>query len=377
MATNSEVAATAARTAVDEIGLDGAFVRTAAEWKNWVKKGSPQFPPEKDRYHLYVAGACPWAHRTMITRAIKGLEDVISCTVVMPIWQRTKPDDPTDEHSGWMFSNPGGTPIRNSIGLGGPFPSSYPRNEPDPHFGAKSVRELYECVGQIGGKFTVPILFDKKLKTIVSNESSEIIQMLDSEFNDLAGSPEIDLQPDYLKSVMEEVDEWIYTTINNGVYRCGFAKSQEAYDEAIDELTASFDRLEEILSSRRYIAGDRFTLSDIRLFVTLLRFDEVYTVYFKCNTRSVSNSPTLLNYCREIYQMKGVAETVYMDQIKEHYYCSHPDLNRWSIVARGPNFIKLLEEPHNRSVFDYTKGCLTKRARHPDTVSDRDPGSDL
>jgi putative glutathione S-transferase len=131
------------------------------------------------------------------------------------------------------------------------------------------------------------------------------------------------------------------------------------------------------LSSRRYIAGDRFTLSDIRLFVTLLRFDEVYTVYFKCNTRSVSNSPTLLNYCREIYQMKGVAETVYMDQIKEHYYCSHPDLNRWSIVARGPNFIKLLEEPHNRSVFDYTKGCLTKRARHPDTVSDRDPGSDL
>jgi putative glutathione S-transferase len=155
----------------------------------------------------------------MITRAIKGLEDVISCTVVMPIWQRTKPDDPTDEHSGWRCSNPGGTPIRNSIGLGGPFPSSYPRNDPDPHFGAKSVRELYECVGQIGGKFTVPILFDKKLKTIVSNESSEIIQMLDSEFNHLAGSPEIDLQPDDLKSVMEEVDEWIYTTINNGVYR--------------------------------------------------------------------------------------------------------------------------------------------------------------
>ena len=170
-------------------------------------------------FNIHLIGACPWAHRTMITRAIKGLEDVISFTVVMPIWQRTKPDDPTDAHCGWMFSNPGGTPIRNAIGLGGPFPSSDPRNEPDPHFGARSVRELYKSVGQIGGTFTVPILFDKKLKTIVSNESSEIIQMLDSEFNDLAGSPEIDLQPDSLKSVMEEVDEWVYSTINNGVYR--------------------------------------------------------------------------------------------------------------------------------------------------------------
>ena len=131
------------------------------------------------------------------------------------------------------------------------------------------------------------------------------------------------------------------------------------------------------MSSRRYIAGDRFTLSDIRLFVTLLRFDEVYTVYFKCNTQSVSNSLTLLNYCREIYQMKGVAETVYMDQIKEHYYCSHPDLNKLSIVPRGPNFIKLLEEPHNHGVFDYTIGCLPKRARYLGTVSVNNPGSDL
>jgi putative glutathione S-transferase len=311
----------------------------------------------------------------------------------MPKWERTRPDDPSDDYCGWMFSDPGGGPIRNSIGLGGPFPSSRPGNEPDPHFGARSVRELYERVGQIGGKFTVPTLFDKKSRTIVSNESSEIIQMLNSEFNDLAGSPEIDLQPDHLKSAMEEVDGWVYSTVNNGVYRsvdcvscgkccifapphcnsadftpppfacpdrCGFAKSQEAYDEAIEELIASFDRLEETLSSRRYIAGDSFTLSDIRLFVTLIRFDEVYTVYFKCNTRSVSNSPTLLNYCRDIYQMRGVAETVDMEQIKEHYYCSHPNLNKWSIIPRGPDFIKLLAEPHNRDVFDYTKGCSPK-----------------
>ncbi|KAL3807341.1 hypothetical protein ACHAXA_011165 [Cyclostephanos tholiformis] len=278
----------------------------------------------------------------MLTRAIKGLEDVISYTVVMPIWQRTRPDDPNDEHAGWYFADPHGSPVRNAIGLGGPFPSSYPGNDPDPHLGARNVRELYEHAGQIGGKFTVPILFDKESRTIVSNESSEIIQMLNSEFNDFAGCPEIDLQPEDLKSTMDEVDKWIYPTVNNGVYRCGFAKSQEAYDVAIRELTASFDRLEEILSSRPYIAGDRLTLSDIRLFVTLLRFDEVYVVYFKCNTRSVSNSPTLLNYCRNIYRMKGVAETVNMDQIKLHYYCSHPDLNKWSIVPRGPDFIRLL-----------------------------------
>jgi glutathionyl-hydroquinone reductase len=143
--------------------------------------------------------------------------------------------------------------------------------------------------------------------------------------------------------------------------RCGFAKSQKAYDKAIDELTSSFDRLEEILSTRRFIAGDRFTLSDIRLFVTLLRFDEVYVVYFKCNTRSVANSPTLLNYCREIYQMAGVASTVNMPQIKEHYYCSHPDLNKWSIIPRGPDFIKMLQEPHNRDELRRAEPDLKRR----------------
>lgn len=143
--------------------------------------------------------------------------------------------------------------------------------------------------------------------------------------------------------------------------RCGFAKSQKAYDKAIDELTSSFDRLDEILSTRRFIAGDRFTLSDIRLFVTLLRFDEVYVVYFKCNTRSVANSPTLLNYCREIYQMTGVASTANMPQIKEHYYCSHPDLNKWSIIPRGPDFIKMLQEPHNHDELRRAEPDLKRR----------------
>ncbi|KAL9179488.1 hypothetical protein ACHAXT_008778 [Thalassiosira profunda] len=273
----------------------------------------------------------------------------------MPVWQRTRPEDPDDTHCGWVFADEDGEPFKNSIGLGGPFPSSYPENEPDPHLGAKSVRDIYERVGDTAGKYTVPILYDKKLKTIVSNESSEIIRMLNSEFNDHAKFPELDLEPEDLKDEMAEVDKWIYPTINNGVYRCGFAKSQSAYNRAIDELTASFDRLEEVLSTRRFIAGDQLTLSDIRLFVTLLRFDEVYVVYFKTNTRSVATSPTLLNYCREIYNLPGVAGTVNMRQIKEHYYCSHPDLNKWSIVPRGPDFEKMLQEPHNRDKLDFIK----------------------
>ena len=173
--------------------------------------------------------------------------------------------------------------------------------------------------------------------------------MMNSEFNEWSKFPELDLNPEEMKSAMAEVDEWIYPGINNGVYRCGFATSQEAYDGAIGELTIAFDRLNEILSKQRYIAGDPFSFSDIRLVVTLLRFDEVYVVYFKTNTRTVTGTPPLLNYCREIYQMPGVKETVSMHQIKEHYYCSHPDLNRWSIFPKDNDFEKLLREPHNRN----------------------------
>ncbi|KAL7527360.1 hypothetical protein ACHAWF_002149 [Thalassiosira exigua] len=355
-----------ARTALDEMGDDGSFKRRDSAWRNWVRsEEGAKFQPEEKRYHLYVAYACPWAHRALITRALKGLEDVISVTVVMPVWQRTRIEDPDDRHCGWMFADKGGEPIQNTAGLGGPFPTAYPENEPDAHLGAKSVRDIYEKVGDTEGKYTVPILYDKKLKTIVSNESSEIIRMMNSEFNIFAAHPELDLEPEDLKPEMEKVDKWIYPNINNGVYRCGFCQTQIAYDRAIDDLTASFDRLEEILSIRRFIAGNRFTLSDIRLFVTLLRFDEVYAIYFKCNARSVANSPALLNYCREVYNMPGVKETVNMRQIKEHYYCSHPDYNRWSIVPRGPDFEKLLQEPHNR---DRLK---KRRASDTNIVSDQ------
>jgi putative glutathione S-transferase len=177
---------------------------------------------------------------------------------------------------------------------------------------------------------------------------SEIIRMLNTEFNAFARYPDIDTYPEDMRDVIDKVNEWVYPTINNGVYRCGFAKTQPAYDAAITELTESFDRIDQILQKTRFIAGDRFTEADIRLFVTLVRFDEVYAVYFKTNTRSCINTPSILNYLREVYQMPGVKDTVNMEQIKAHYYCSHPVLNHYSIIPRGSNIVGLLEEPHNR-----------------------------
>jgi putative glutathione S-transferase len=320
-----------------------------------------EFPTQTGRYHLYVAYACPWAHRTLMTRALKGLEEAISVTVVHPIWQHTKPN--LDQHAGWMFGQPSSsdnnkddtttTPStwKNLEGRGGPFPAAYPNNEPDPLMQAKSIREIYEAVGDTEGKYTVPILFDKHKKTIVSNESSEIIRMLNKEFNDMAKNPDLDLYPDHSREAIDEVNAWVYPTINNGVYRCGFATTQAAYDVAIEQLTESFDRIEKILQSQRYIAGNVLTEADIRLFVTLVRFDEVYTVYFKTNTRSVANSHNMLNYCREIYQIPGVKETVNMEQIKAHYYASHPILNHYSIIPKGNDFLHLLEQPHDRVRF--------------------------
>jgi putative glutathione S-transferase len=344
------------RTALDELGGDGSFVRKEAAWRNWISnEPGSKFLPEKDRYHLFVAYACPWASRALLTRAVKGLEDTISVTVVMPVWKKTKPDDPEDKHSGWVFADPNGEPYRNTIGLGGPFPASYPENEAEPFYNSKTVRDLYDRAGDTDGKYTVPVLWDKKLNTIVSNESADIIKMLNSEFNEFAKYSDLDLNPTDLQKSMEEVDGWIYPNINNGVYRCGFAQTQEAYDKAIVDLTTAFDKLESILSKQRYIAGDRFTLSDVRLFVTLVRFDEVYVVYFKTNTRTIRNSPALLNYVREIYQMPGVKETVNMDQIKIHYFCSHPNLNKYSIIPKGSNFMELLEEPHDRDNLPLTK----------------------
>ena len=316
------------RTSLAETNKNGEFKRVDSGWRNWINKDESVFQPEPDRYHLYVAHACPWAHRTMIMRALKGLEDIISVTVVHPTWRKTKPNDPDDTHIGWVFGDPTGEAFSNSIGLGGPFPPCCPGNEPDPLFNSFSIRDLYEQAKDNFGKYTVPLLWDKKLKTIVSNESSEIIRMFNSEFNDFARNPHLDFYPISLREDIDAVNEWVYHTINNGVYKCGFATTQVAYDGAILPLTESLDRVEDILSRQQYIAGNVLTEADIRLFVTLLRYDEVYIVYFKCNTRTIREYTHTLNYLREIYQMEGVANTCDMDQIKMHYFTSHPNLNR-------------------------------------------------
>jgi len=305
-----------------------------------------RFPPAKGRYHLYVAYACPWAHRTLMVRALKGLEDTISFTAVHPTWRRTST---TDEHCGWVFGDPNGEPFVNTMGHGGPFPAAYPGNEPDPFGGATTIRQVYERADDKDGKYTVPILWDTQENTIVSNESSEIIRMLTSEFDEFAKVPELDLYPEELRKDIDAINDVVYPNINNGVYRCGFARSQEAYDQAIDDLTAAFDKIDGILQKQRYLTGDRLTEADVRLFVTLLRFDEVYIVYFKTNTRSVEHTPALLNYCRDIYQLPGVKETVNMEQIKAHYFTSHPRLNDMSIIPKGRDFVALLEQPHNRN----------------------------
>jgi len=338
------------RTALDEVNSAGEFKRVDAAWRNWISsEEGAQFPPEKDRYHLFVSFACPWAHRTLIVRALKGLEDVISVTVVHPTWKATKPEE-GHGHTGWVFGNPKGDAFTNTDGRGGPFPASLPDTEPDPIYNSFSIRELYERAGDSNGKYSVPILWDKKLNTIVSNESSEIIRMFNYEFNDFAKNPELDLYPEKDRELVDAANRWIYPTINNGVYRCGFATTQQAYDKAIDELTESFDRIECILQQQKFIAGDKLTEADIRLFVTLVRFDPVYIVYFKCNTRSVAGTPAILDYCRRIYQMPGVAETVSMQHIKQHYFTSHPNLNHFSIIPKGNDFETLLREPHSESV---------------------------
>jgi len=285
-----------------------------------------------------------------MARNLKGLQDVISVTVVHPVWQKTRPD--SDKHAGWFFGDAATDPKRstwtNHEDNGGPFSSHFPDTEPDPYVEAKSIREVYESVKDTVGKYTVPILFDTQTKEIVSNESSEIIRMMNTEFNAFAKEPELDFYPEAMREAIDEVNEWVYPGLNNGVYRCGFALTQSAYDQALEELTAVFDRVDGILQKQRYIAGGKFTEADIRLFVTLARFDEVYIVYFKTNTRSITHTPSILNYCREIYQMPGVKETVNMEHIKTHYFCSHPILNHYSIIPKGNNFLGLLEEPHNR-----------------------------
>uniref|UniRef100_A0A804UHL8 GST C-terminal domain-containing protein n=1 Tax=Zea mays TaxID=4577 RepID=A0A804UHL8_MAIZE len=326
-----------ARSALDEVTDTGAFDRSPSTFRSSVSRDG-RFPAVAGRYHLYVSYACPWASRCLAFLKLKGLDHAIGVTAVKPIFERTKE---SDEHLGWVFPAAA---------------DEEPGAEPDPLNGARSVRELYEIASSnYAGKPTVPcsiafqVLWDKQLKTVVNNESSEIIRMLNAEFNGIARNPGLDLYPAHLRASIDEANELVYDAINNGVYKCGFAKKQGPYDEAVTRLYEALDRCEEILGKRRYICGDQLTEADIRLFVTLIRFDEVYAVHFKCNKKLLREYPNLFNYTKDIYQIPGISSTVNMEHIRKHYYGSHPSINPYGIIPAGPNID--YNAPHDRERF--------------------------
>ena len=286
----------------------GKYTRKESTFRHRITQdGSSGFKAEPERYHLYLAYACPWASRTLMFRSLKGLDDVISVSFVEPLML----------DNGWTFSD------------------------------GKCLYELYQLADtNYTGKVTVPVLWDKKQNTIVNNESSEIIRMLNSEFEDFAKNHD-DYYPAELKDKIDEINEFVYTSINNGVYKCGFAQSQEAYEKAFDSLFTALDKTESILSKQRYLTGDKITEADWRLFTTLIRFDVVYYVHFKCNLKHIYEYPNIWNYVLELYQWPGIRETVNFEHIKKHYYGSHLMINPMGIVPKGPviNF----DAPHDRA----------------------------
>ena len=293
----------------------GKFVRSTAGFRNWITadgsagpSGEGGFAAESGRYHLYVSYACPWAHRTLIFRALKGLSDHISVSVVHP-------DMLSD---GWSLN------------------ADYPGATGDTLYGLPFVRDIYtKADPQVSGRVTVPILWDKTRETIVSNESSEIIRMFNSAFDQSTGNAD-DFWPEELRDAIAPVNERIYDTLNNGVYKSGFATTQASYDAAVHPLFDTLDWLEDRLSENRYLMGDQVTEADWRLFPTLVRFDSVYHLHFKCNRRRIIDYPHLWAYTKGLYHWPGVAETVNMDHIVRHYHFSHESINPHRIVPINP-----------------------------------------
>uniref|UniRef100_A0AAV1UJS6 GST C-terminal domain-containing protein n=1 Tax=Peronospora matthiolae TaxID=2874970 RepID=A0AAV1UJS6_9STRA len=324
----------------------GMFVRDASKFRNWIEPSTDaEFPAAPDRYHLYVSLACPWAHRCLATLYVKGLQDIIGLSVVHPVFQRTRVHDPTDQHTGWAFVDPKTTPS-----LPGPSGLGHYSSEgaiPDTVNSAQYVRDLYEMCSEGNTRYTVPVLWDKVKHTIVSNESADIIRMLNSSFDAIVPS-DVDLFPLEVRDDINAINEWIYNDINNGVYKCGFSATQSAYDDAVANLFRSLDRVEAILANQRFLVGQTFTEADLRLFTTLIRFDEVYYVHFKTNKKMIAEYPNLLNYTREIYQFPPVTKSVSMQHIKFHYYGSHTHLNAFGIVPAGPNVDYSVKHDRNR-----------------------------
>jgi glutathionyl-hydroquinone reductase len=297
---------------------DGRFVRQATSFRDWITAdGSSGFPAEAGRYHLYIAWACPWAHRTAIMRKLKGLEDVIGLSAAGSFMGE----------DGWAFYDEPGV-IPDNVNGAGYLREAYVKADPD-----------------YTGRVTTPVLWDKETGSIVNNESREIVRMLDTEFEEFA-TTDADFFPEDLRDDIDETIDAIYEPLNNGVYRSGFATTQEAYDEAVTEVFEALEFREDVLSSRRYLCGDRVTEADWCLFPTLVRFDPVYHGHFKCNLGRIVDYPSLWGYTKDLYQQPGVADTVNMAHIKKHYYGSHESINPTRIVPKGP--ILDFEEPHGR-----------------------------
>ncbi|MEM7405085.1 MAG: glutathione S-transferase family protein [Pseudomonadota bacterium] len=294
----------------------GRYVRPETQFRSRVSAdGSSGFAPEAGRYHLYVAHACPWAHRTLMLRGLKGLEDSITVSFALPLMLE----------NGWEL-------------------------EPDdgPVAGARYMHDVYRAApGDYSGRCSVPVLWDRERQTIVSNESADIVRMLNSAFDHLATRNVPDLYPADLHSRIDELNELVYHDINNGVYKCGFAVSQEAYEESFLKLFAALDRIEKLLASNRYLCGTQVTEADWRLFATLVRFDAVYVSHFKCNLRRIADYANLSNYTRELYQWPGIAETFDLELTKQHYFGSHESINPHRIVPLGP--VWDMDAPHDRS----------------------------
>lgn len=297
----------------------GQFKRMPTLFHNWITAdGSSGFKAEPGRYHLYVSLGCPWAHRTVLMRSLKGLQDVIGLSIV----------DPVISEQGWKFSERWG-----SI--------------PDSLYGSTHLWQIYtRAKADYTGRVTVPVLWDKKTQTIVNNESRQIIQMLNSEFNAFAAFPDLDFYPEALRPEIDAVMDAIYQPINNGVYRSGFASSQAAYSKAVMELFQALDHWDEVLSQQRYLVGDRLTLADWCMFTTLFRFDLAYHGLFKTNLKRLVDYPNLWDYCRDLYQQPGVKEWCSIEHVKQLYYAGLPELNPSGIVPVGPEID--YSQPHRR-----------------------------
>jgi len=310
---------------------DGAFVRQASIFRRAISSApGAEFPPEAGRYLLYVSYACPWASRCLALRRVKGLEKAIAVAAVSPLWTRTKPD--LDDHEGWYFD------------------AEYDgAATADPVFGARTVRDVYDAATPEGAaktlRYTVPILLDTKTKTIVNNESSEIIRFFNDEFNAVAENPTANLRPAAHLAAIDAVSDSFYEAINNGVYKCGFAKSQGAYDAAVGPLFARLDELDALLGKQRWLVAGHSapTEADVRLFVTLVRFDDVYVVHFKCNRKSIREYANLGGWMADVLATLDLAPTVNMKHIVEHYYLCHRTINVYGILPVGPGGLAAIQ----------------------------------